>query len=161
MRNEKLIDTEEKNKLLNCGFTCLVNASDVNKTFNIDELFDSCVQILKEMLEDKECSRELIIDMCKIISCIEVNINYAFKDINDIDNRLLKLTNLYYRISKLVELINIYKKEIKLTDTNTFLCRVKDRINVEEIEKVLLKINNEIKMGFYMCESGKAKYRKK
>lgn len=150
---QALTDEEIKNKLPNCGFTCVIYAMDKNKTTNADEIYEYSIQILKEMLE-QDYTRHLVVKMCQIVVSIGGNINAGamFKDNDDIDTRLLKRTKLYYRLCKLMELINSWRREKNISRDNNF---IRSNMDFDDLEERLVSINRKIMEEIYFCESAK------
>lgn len=150
---QALTDEEIKNKLPNCGFICITYAMDKNKTTNADEIYEYSIQILKEMLE-QDYTRDLVVKMCQIVVSIGGNINAGalFKDNDDINTRLLKRTKLYYRLCKLMELINSWREEKNISRYNNF---IRSNMDFDNLEERLVSINREIMKEIYLCERTK------
>lgn len=153
---QALPDEEIKNRLSNCGFTCMTYAMDKNKTTNADEIYEYSIQILKEMLLEQDYTRHLVVRMCKIVVSIGGNIiaGALFKDNDDINTRLLKRTKLYYRLCKLMELINSWRREKNISRDNNF---IRSNMDFDDLEERLVSINREIMEEIYLCEQTKGK----
>lgn len=150
---QALTDEEIKNKLPDCGFTCMCYSIDKNKTTNADEIYEYSIQILKEMLE-QDYTRHLVVRMCKIVVSIGGNIIAGgwFKDNDDINTRLLKRIKLYYRLCRLMELINSWRREKNISRENNF---IRSNMDFDNLEEMLVSINRGIMEEIYLCESAK------
>ena len=105
------------------------------------------------MLE-QDYTRHLVVRMCKIVVSIGGNIIAGgwFKDNDDINTRLLKRTKLYYRLCRLMELINSWRREKNISRENNF---IRSNMDFDNLEEMLVSINRGIMEEIYLCESAK------